>query len=313
MRWRFPTWTSDPVTKPSSAPLAVTAHVTASIVPAVLDVIGQRWSLAIIQALLLEDKSFGQLLRELHIPRSTLAARLKHLQAMRCLEPSPAGYSLAEAGRALLPIISLARAWDVSVVPETQGYELIHCCGERLLPLLVCRHCAQPIHVRDIQLGAPAELPRLGDLPKPLRRSRAEFSAGEPLSATEILGDRWTAMVVALAFYGVQRYGDLKRHLSIAPNILADRLLRLCEGGVLLREGHCYRLSERGLQLFPLIVALMAWGDRWLRETGQTQTGLRHRPCAQLLEPELRCGCCAGWVDLQSVQGTGFSVPNKSV
>ena len=84
----------------ASRPLAVTAHVAASIVPAVLDVIGQRWSLAIIQALLLEDKSFGQLLRGLHIPRSTLAARLKHLHAMRCLQPASAGYRLTASGQA---------------------------------------------------------------------------------------------------------------------------------------------------------------------------------------------------------------------
>lgn len=284
--------------------LAVTAHVQASIVPAVLDVIGQRWTLAIIQALLLEDKSFGQLLRELDIPRSTLAARLKHLQAMRCLRPSPAGYHLEEAGQALLPVISLARAWAFSVdeVTSGPGPDWVHCCGETLLPLLVCRHCALPLHVRDIQLEDPGKRAQLGDLPKPLRRSRAEFSAGEPLTASEILGDRWTAMVVALVFYGVQRYSDLSRQLVIAPNILADRLLRLCEGRVLCRDAQCYRLTERGLQLFPLIVALTTWGDRWLRKASQKPTGMLHLPCGHLLEVVLRCGCCAGHVDLQSIQ-----------
>jgi len=286
----------------ASRPLAVTAHVAASIVPAVLDVIGQRWSLAIIQALLLEDKSFGQLLRGLHIPRSTLAARLKHLHAMRCLQPASAGYRLTASGQALLPIISLAQAWDTSSAVVAKEPQPVHCCGQQLKPLLVCRHCAQPVDVRDIQLGTPAERPKLADLPKPLRRSRAEFSEGEPLSATEILGDRWTAMVVALSFYGVQRYSDMAHHLAMAPNILADRLQRLCEGGVLQREAQCYRLTERGLQLFPLIVALMAWGDRWLRIANQAPTRMYHLPCGQLLEAELRCSCCSGQVDLSSIQ-----------
>ena len=285
-----------------SRTLAVTAHVNASIVPAVLDVIGQRWSLAIIQALLMEDKSFGQLLQVLDIPRSTLAARLKHLQAMRCLQPSAAGYGLSGAGQSLLAITSLAREWDRAVLPLSKAPELFHQCGQRLQPVLVCSHCGQAIHVRDIRLAAPGEPPQLGDLPKPVRRSRAEFSADCPLTATEILADRWTAMIVALAFYGVQRYSDLLRHLHIAPNILADRLLRLCAGGVLLRDGPVYRLSERGLQLFPLIVALMAWGDRWLRVASQSQTSLRHQPCGHLLEPELRCACCAGRVDLQGIR-----------
>ena len=290
-----------------SSPLAVAAHVAASIVPAVLDVIGQRWSLAIIQTLLLEEKSFGQLLHELDIPRSTLAARLKHLQAMRCLLVSATGYRLTEAGQALLPVISLARAWDATSVAMPVAPEIIHQCTRQLLPVLVCRHCSRPIQLRDIQLGTPGEPPQLGDLPKPLRRSRAEFSAEHSLSATEILADRWTAMIVALAFYGVSRYSDLLRHLSIAPNILADRLLRLCEGGVLLREGPSYRLSERGLQLFPLIVALMCWGDRWLRAAGQTQSGMFHQPCGHVLETELRCGRCGQHADLRSIQAAGSS------
>ena len=293
--------------------LAVAAHVAASIVPAVLDVIGQRWSLAIIQALLLEEKPFGQLLQELDIPRSSLAARLKHLQAMRCLLPSAAGYRLSEAGQALLPIICLARAWDCPSAAMSTVPEMTNQCAQQLVPVLVCRHCAQPIQVRDIQLGPPGEPPQLGDLPKPLRRSRAEFSAEHPIRATEILGDRWTAMIVALAFYGVRRYSDLLRHLSIAPNILADRLSRLSDGGVLLRDGAGYRLSERGLQLFPLIVALMTWGDRWLRAAGQAQSSMRHQPCGHVLEPELRCAHCELRTDLRSIQCAGSTGETESI
>lgn len=280
----------------STSTLDVTAHVAASIVPAVLDVIGQSWSLAIIQALLLQEKTFGQLLQELTIPRSTLSARLKHLTAMRCLEPSSSGYRLTPSGQALLPVVSLAQAWDMAAAPSTNLY--MHQCGKVFSPVLVCSCCARQVRAKDIHLDCPGDIPDLQYLPKPMRRSRAEFSANQGLSAAELLGDRWTALIVALGFYGVQRYSEIARELAIAPNILADRLLRLCEGKVLLRESEhetgrpVYRFSERGLQLFSLIVVLIEWGDNWLRPSHQSPTLMRHLPCGEVLKPLLRCSSC---------------------
>lgn len=294
------------VLEPATQPLDVTAHVAASIVPAVLDVIGQRWSLAIIQALLLSAKSFGQLLAELQIPRSTLAARLKHLQAMACLAACGDGYQLTSAGQALLAVVSLARDWDARrgapVVPA-----LLHSCGQALQPSLLCGHCLLPIEVRDIRLDSAGLAPQMASLAKPLKRARAEFAAEQQLTAAAILSDRWTALIVALIYFGVQRYGDIARHLQIAPNILADRLLRLTEGGVLLRatDGQpsrpLYRFSAEGLQLFPLIVALTNWGDHWLRPHYQASTQMSHRPCGQPLQPQLHCASCGQGVTLASL------------
>lgn len=289
----------------STRSLDVAAHVAASIVPAVLDVIGQSWSLGIIEALLLGDKSFGQLLLELSIPRSTLSARLKHLAAMRCLEPSSNGYRLTPSGQALLPVVSLARAWDSAADIRSNGF--MHQCGRVFSPVLVCACCVRPVRAKDIHLDSPGDIPQLQSLPKPARRSRAEFSANQGLNAAELLGDRWTALIVALGFYGVQRYSDIARHLAIAPNILADRLLRLCDGQVLLRETEhdtgrpVYRFSERGLQLFSLIVVLIEWGDHWLRPAQQLPTLMRHLPCGQVLKPLLRCSSCSENVSIGSL------------
>ena len=300
-RWRFLTWTSDQVPAYPTMMLDVTAHVAASIVPAVLDVLGQRWSLAIIQALLFGEKSFGQLLQDLNIPRSTLAARLKHLQAMGCLQPASAGYRLTESGQALLPIAALAQAWDSQTSSLSTVATFMHSCGRPYFPVLVCQHCSQPIQARDIQLGLPGAPPDLRDMPIPVRRSRAEFSTQESLCAADILGDRWTAMIIALGFYGVHRYSDLARYLAIAPNILADRLQRLCEGEVLLREGSLYRFTERGLQLFPLIIALSTWGDSWLRKAGQLPTQMQHLTCDRILQPEMQCVACGQAADRTSL------------
>jgi DNA-binding HxlR family transcriptional regulator len=85
----------------------------------------------------------------------------------------------------------------------------------------------------------------------------------------EMLGDWWTLLVVREAFYGTRRFGEFQRHLGIAPNILSKRLAGLVEHGIFevgaeAANGRAleYRLTAKGLDLFPVIVALAQWGDR---------------------------------------------------
>ncbi|MDP6815391.1 MAG: helix-turn-helix domain-containing protein, partial [Alphaproteobacteria bacterium] len=82
--------------------------------------------------------------------------------------------------------------------------------------------------------------------------------------------DRWTMLVLRNAFHGMKRFDRFQEHLGIAPNILADRLRKLVRAGILERRdlpddgrGVEYRLSEKGLDLYPLVVAMSEWGERW--------------------------------------------------
>src|ERR1700733_3178782 len=83
----------------------------------------------------------------------------------------------------------------------------------------------------------------------------------------EVVGDWWTLLIVRDAFLGVRRFGDFQKSLGIAKNILAERLDRLAETGLLERGGSerrpAYQLTDRGRALLPAMVALMQWGDRW--------------------------------------------------
>src|SRR3954463_8086860 len=85
----------------------------------------------------------------------------------------------------------------------------------------------------------------------------------------EIVGERWTLLIVRDAFFGVRRFDDFQRSLGIARNVLQGRLERLVEEGILERvryqerpERFEYRLTEKGLDLWPVVVSLLAWGDR---------------------------------------------------
>ena len=90
-------------------------------------------------------------------------------------------------------------------------------------------------------------------------------------SALEVMGERWSFMILRASFNGIRHFEDLQSQLGIARNILSNRLHRLVENGILKREP-CpddrrrieYRLTEKGIDLLPALIALRQWGDKWI-------------------------------------------------
>ncbi len=116
--------------------------------------------------------------------------------------------------------------------------------------------------------------------------------------ALEIIGDRWTILILRDAFRGVRRYDELRTDLGIARPVLSDRLKRLVAHGVLQKvryQDHPpryeYRLTTMGVELSPILVALMRWGDRHLSDGG-APTVLVHEPCGHPLEQGFWCASC---------------------
>jgi DNA-binding HxlR family transcriptional regulator len=113
-----------------------------------------------------------------------------------------------------------------------------------------------------------------------------------------VIGERWTLLVLREAFYGVRRYDELLRRTGCARNILSDRLRKLVGHGLLRRTAYQdegrrerleYRLTEQGLELFPVLIALMQWGDRWLAAKAGAPVIVTHRGCRARVRAELRC------------------------
>jgi DNA-binding HxlR family transcriptional regulator len=99
--------------------------------------------------------------------------------------------------------------------------------------------------------------------------------------AADILGDRWSLLIVRDAFDGLSRFGEFQRNLGLAKNILSTRLRTLVSAGVLetvpAADGgahHEYRLTDRGRELFSLVVALRQWGEEHLFEPGEEHSVL---------------------------------------
>jgi len=115
----------------------------------------------------------------------------------------------------------------------------------------------------------------------------------------EVIGDRWTLLILRDAFRGVRRFEDLHRDLGIARNILTDRLQKLVDHGVLERRPYHvrpvryeYRLTARGFDLSPALVALMRWGDRYLCQDSGPPIVLTHAACGSPLDQTFVCWAC---------------------
>jgi DNA-binding HxlR family transcriptional regulator len=113
----------------------------------------------------------------------------------------------------------------------------------------------------------------------------------------EVVTTRSAFLILREAFYGTNRFDDFARRAGISEPVAAARLRELVENGLLEREDYrepgqrtrqLYRLTEKGEDLLPVLVALMQWGDRWLDEGGGP-VELRHRDCGEAVRAELRC------------------------
>jgi DNA-binding HxlR family transcriptional regulator len=113
-----------------------------------------------------------------------------------------------------------------------------------------------------------------------------------------ILGDRWTFILVKQAFAGTRRFEDFHEILGISRGRLADRLARLVDAGILRREPykdgrtrHEYRLTQKGHELYPVLIALRDWGDRHMAPDGPPMH-YRHRDCGGEAHVHITCQQC---------------------
>ncbi len=102
--------------------------------------------------------------------------------------------------------------------------------------------------------------------------------------ALEQVGDWWTLLIVREALFGTRRFSDFESRLGIAKNILSERLSKLIDTGILERSQvigrgnpQDYTLTAKGRDLFPIVVALMQWGDRWVQGRGREPLRLTGR------------------------------------
>jgi DNA-binding HxlR family transcriptional regulator len=114
--------------------------------------------------------------------------------------------------------------------------------------------------------------------------------------ALEVIGERWTLLILRDAFFGVCRFNDFQAHLDIPKAVLSDRLSGLVEDGILERRRdpqhagrHLYQLTGAGRDLWPALHALLVWGDR---HRAPNSRDFKHTACGTLLDDVAHCPTC---------------------
>ncbi|ROO86468.1 HxlR family transcriptional regulator [Actinocorallia herbida] len=274
--------------------------------------IGDQWTLLILQrAFHLRVRRFADWRDALGVSESVLSARLKELQAGGLLAPSPyrtdgrtrTEYLLTEKSLDLWPLLIALWSWERAWVPRRAALPALlhHGCGAPTDADLGCAACgAAPVTARDVATERGAATFAQVAVPRLHRRTVRPPAQDDPLSyfpeTFEILGDRWATVLLAASLLGVRRFADYERELGVAPSVLAGRLRRFTDLGVLALDAADgrprYRLTDKGLAFFGVFALLTDWAQRWYTGPPGTDLRLVHRACGRRLRPFLRCRGC---------------------
>jgi DNA-binding HxlR family transcriptional regulator len=289
-----------------------------------VEILSDAWSFLILRECFFGMRRFEQFQSLLKVPRNTLVNRLNKLVDLGLLRKarysegsSRFEYRFTDMGRDLYPTMLSMLWFGDKWLGGTEGLplQLIHKrCGHPCSPKVTCSACHEPVDPRDVQ---HRNGPGAGAQPRPLRQRirRASdpqtFQRVRPCSVArtlQIIGDRWSFMVIREMFFGVRRFDEFQVNLGIASNILTDRLQRLSDNGVIARrlyqtrpDRYEYRFTTEGLDLYASMIVMMHWGDKWL-SNGRVPLILRHRTCQHDFYAQVVCSECGEELDPHDMQ-----------
>jgi len=306
--------------------------IAASSVTRALSVIGDRWTLLILRDAFQGAHRFEEFRNLSGAARSTLTSRLAGLVENGLLErvrysesPPRFEYRLTEMGLGLYGVTLVIWRWEHLWAPSGAGiprYLRHKVCGHAMEPELTCAGCGARIDLKETSYEvitrpgrARAATPRFRRLSSVNAESHRGANAAF-VHITDILGDRWTPLVLSAAFFGLRRFDEIQSGLEIATNILTHRLNYLVDHRILERRPYSerppryeYRLTQKGRDLFPHALMLMQWGDRWLAPPAGPNLRIFHKTCGARLRAAVTCSHCHAAIDPHDVTfppaGTG--------
>jgi DNA-binding HxlR family transcriptional regulator len=131
-------------------------------------------------------------------------------------------------------------------------------------------------------------------------RTRHDTSNCPIANTLEIVGEKWTLLILRESMYGVTRYADFQQVLGCPRNLLAERLQMLVEYGIFAAQPYQepgertrqeYRMTEKGARLIPVLQGLLEWGEEYLPDPDGAAVLVEHRNCGHRVELAMTCGC----------------------
>lgn len=137
--------------------------------------------------------------------------------------------------------------------------------------------------------------------------------------ALAIFGDRWTLLIIRDAFRRVRRFSEFQSSLGITRHRLSDRLNRLVEAEIFVkvlydekRERYEYRLTQKGLDLYPVLMSVVQWGDRWAVDEDGSPVTFIHKTCGHSTQPRYVCDVCDDEIIAKEIEPQlGPGITNK--
>jgi DNA-binding HxlR family transcriptional regulator len=290
----------------------------------ILGLLGDEWTLLIIQQSLLGATRYCEFMERLPISNSVLTNRLRALTHNGLLvrttyrtRPVRAEYVITQRGRAFWPVLLSIWEWERRWVPDhVHRLPAMHhtVCDSDFAPTLTCRSCAEVVTEKEVaaRWGPSGSWPRSVPEAVTRRRSTTEDNRGQAglFPATmSVFGNRWAAALLVCAFLGTSRFTDFQTQLGAPPSLLAGRLQTFCANGVLCVARQTgptrarYQLTEKGRAFFPVIITALQCGQHWFHAPEGPAVMITHLGCGEPFTGGLTCDQCA-----QPLKGTQVSV-----
>ena len=298
-----------------------------------LGLLGDEWTLLIVQQALLGADRYNEFMSRLPISNSVLTKRLRMLVDEHLLTPE---YRTTARCRSLWPVLLSIWEWERVWVPEHRRRlpAMRHTrCGDLFSPALRCTACGATVNDDatvndgvDLALGPSGQWHRSAPTASTRRRSGGAVGlAGRPgghaglfPQTMAVLGNRWAVALLLAAFLGNTRFSEFQTQLGAPPSLLTERLQTFCDIGVLraapAREGSdraIYLLTPKGRALSAVLVTALQWAQRWFLAPEGPAIVTTHRGCGAELVAELSCDRCdeplsGAQVEVTAVEAAGI-------
>ncbi|WP_293002517.1 winged helix-turn-helix transcriptional regulator [Mycobacterium sp.] len=271
----------------------------------ILGLLGDEWTVLIIQQALLGATRYGDFMQRLPISNTVLANRLRVLADNGVLirttyqtRPVRAEYLISQRGRAFWPVLLSIWEWErrwvsdhVHRLPKMRHTQ----CGTQFAPVLTCQTCGESVTEKQVSArwGPSGTWPR--SVPDGSNRRRSSTGqAGLFPETMSVFGNRWAAALLVCTFLGTSRFSEFQTQLGAPPSLLSERLQTFCANRVLhsSREAN-YRLTEKGRAFFPVIIAALQCGQHWFHAPEGPAVLLTHLGCGEPFVGQLTCDQCA--------------------